>query len=115
VKIICGIVLAMRFIHDRGVIHRDLRPDNILLDWDWNWNVRIADFWHSISLDDPHIPDVEGIVVKDFCYLASECHENINFPESDVFSFGLILYELVVGHPAFPKNYDSICDSKEID
>jgi serine/threonine protein kinase len=100
-KIICGIVLAMRFIHSRDVIHRDLRPYNILLDW--NWNVQIADFGHSISLDDPHIPDVEGIVFKDFCYLASECHENINFQESDVFSFGLILYELVVGHPVFPR------------
>jgi serine/threonine protein kinase len=41
-KIIAGIALAMRYVHSKGVIHRNLTPDNILLDWDWN--VRIADF-----------------------------------------------------------------------
>jgi hypothetical protein len=36
-------------------------------------------------------------------YLAPECYENVSLPESDVFAFALILYELVAGQPAFPK------------
>jgi serine/threonine protein kinase len=34
-RIIVGISLAMRFVHSRGFIHCDLKPDNILLVWDW--------------------------------------------------------------------------------
>jgi serine/threonine protein kinase len=46
-RIIVGIVLAMRYLHSQKVIHCNLNPNNILLDWDWN--VRIGDFGHSIS------------------------------------------------------------------
>jgi serine/threonine protein kinase len=44
-KVIVGIALAMRFVHSCGLVHRDLTPQNILLDWDWT--VWIADFGRS--------------------------------------------------------------------
>jgi serine/threonine protein kinase len=47
IRIITGIVLTMRFIHSRGIIHGNLTPDIIHLDLDWK--VRICDFWHHIS------------------------------------------------------------------
>jgi serine/threonine protein kinase len=107
-QIIVGIVLAMRYLHSRNVIHRDLRPDNILLDW--YWNVRLCDFGHSLysgepyfaSLPDPHSRDQWAYV--DSHYLAPECYDNRYSMESDVFSFALILYELVVGEPPLPKS-----------
>jgi serine/threonine protein kinase len=107
-KIIVGIALAMRFIHSRGIIHRDLKPDNILLDWDWN--VRIADFGHSTSPDNRDISSLNGSNAfsswpsVDFCYLAPECYNHCCLQESDVFSFGLILYELLSGRPVFEKD-----------
>jgi serine/threonine protein kinase len=106
-RIIVGIALAMRFIHSRGFIHFDLKPDNILLDWDWN--VRIADFGQSISLTNPEIPSVthpnviNGMPFVDSYYFAPECHYNSYSQMSDVFSFGLILYELLTGQPVFSK------------
>jgi serine/threonine protein kinase len=109
-RIITGIALAMRFIHSRGIIHRNLMPDNILLDWDWN--VRICDFARSVSTNQPkhcEITNPSGVVFwSDVIsrFAAPETYDNINVPENDVFSFGMILYELIVGRPVFPKDMD---------
>jgi serine/threonine protein kinase len=95
----------MKAIHSRGIVHRDLTPDNILLDWDWN--VRIADFGQCSSPDEPPIERFaydKNITSFDSCYLAPECGENKIVPENDVFSFGLILYELIVGEAVFPRS-----------
>jgi hypothetical protein len=106
VRTIVGIVLAMRYIHSQNVIHCDLIPRNILLDCDWS--VRICDFGHSAlpdPLSHPHsllCPNQLWPSVSSR-YLAPECHEEGAFLESDVFSFGMILYELIVGRPMFPK------------
>jgi serine/threonine protein kinase len=104
-RIIVGIALAMRFLHSRYFIHFDLKPANILLDW--NWNVRIADFGRSISLNNPEIPSVthpntrDGVLFMDSYYFAPECYDNRDSQMSDVFSFGLIGYELLTGQPVF--------------
>jgi serine/threonine protein kinase len=111
-RIIVGMVLAMRYIHSCGVVHRDLKPANVLLDWDWN--VRIADFGHSTlrgTLEPPSllnsVNSLKGVSV-DWHYLAPECYENESGPKCDVFSFGLILYELVVGREVFPKEWPQL-------
>jgi serine/threonine protein kinase len=115
-RIIVGIILAMRYIHACGVVHRDLKPANVLLDW--NWNVRIADFGHSTlrgALDPPSLVDPDrsvNLLSVDLHYLAPECYENQSGPKCDVFSFGLILYELLVGREAFPKKWPQLVVEK---
>jgi serine/threonine protein kinase len=70
--------------------------------------VRIADFGNSASLEAPplirrdvpiHWPSINSR------YLAPECYEGIFHGPSDVFAFGLILFEILVGRPPFPKNF----------
>jgi serine/threonine protein kinase len=107
-RIIVGIVLAMRYLHSQNIVYGDLRPDNILLDW--NWNVKLCDFGHSLysgesyfTLLSNHHPYTRWAYV-DSHYLAPECYDNQLSFESDVFSFALILYELVVGKPPFSKS-----------
>jgi serine/threonine protein kinase len=109
VKIICGIVIAMDWMHSQNITHRDLTPENIVVDWDWN--IRIIDFGQSDSPTEPRIPRLPGLewVPSVNChYAAPETYENIVDPGNDVFSFGMILYELVVGHPMYPKTMDSM-------
>jgi serine/threonine protein kinase len=104
-KVIAGIALAMRFAHSRGTIHRDLGPENILLDWDWT--VRIADFGDSTSLDAPPLigPDRPKHCPSGDCrYLAPERYDGPFRCASDVFAFGLILFEILAARPVFPES-----------
>jgi serine/threonine protein kinase len=97
----------MRYLYSQNVIHRDLTPDNILLDRDLN--VRICDFGDSASPDYPQLPppDAPNRVARwpDVIsrYSAPEIYYNMTVAENDVFSFGMILYELVIGRTAFSK------------
>jgi serine/threonine protein kinase len=112
-RIIAGIVLALRFLHSQNVVHRDLTPENILIDFDWN--VRICDFGCSVSpvYPQPVLPmdRIQSQLWRtiDCRYGAPECCRNMivpasETPQADVFSFGSILYELIIGRPIFPKD-----------
>jgi aurora kinase len=96
--LICGIVLGMRYIHMCGVIHRDLKPGNILLNE--KGHPLIGDFGGSRLESDEATPSGECGTV---CYAAPEQYvENaVQTAKMDVFSFGLIVYELLVGSPVF--------------
>jgi hypothetical protein len=100
--IVVGIVLAMRYLHSRGIIHRDLNPGHIFVDWDWI--IRIGEFSHSVVVD-----EIEEETVFDQqssfnpFYAAPECFENSPTLESDVFSFGVILCELLSGEPGLSR------------
>jgi hypothetical protein len=117
-RIAVGIALAMRYLHACGVVHRDLTPDNVLLDWDWN--PRIADFGHSFLRGAPAIPsfgDQERPAPcpsVDWRYLAPECYYHQYSPRSDVFSFAMILFELIVGHAGFPKGTNPYAVAKMV-
>jgi serine/threonine protein kinase len=97
----------MRYLHSRGIIHRDLKPANVLLDWDWI--VRIGDFSDSHMADEygralPHESDRFERLHLNPRYAAPERFENELTLKSDVFSFGMILCELLSGQPGFPLN-----------
>jgi serine/threonine protein kinase len=91
-RLICDIVLGMRFVHSRGIIHRDLKPANILLDE--NWRGLICDFGLSRRRTATGLPTPYA---GTFDYAAPEQWE----PETcydekvDVFTFGLVAYEII--------------------
>jgi serine/threonine protein kinase len=79
----------MRFMHDRNAVHGHLKPTNLLLDE--KWRVRIGDFGTS------KFGGSGGYAH----YLSPErFHNRPQSREGDVYSFGLILYEVVTGKPA---------------
>jgi hypothetical protein len=94
--VIIGIVYGMRYIHARGGIHRDLKPANILIDE--KGRPQIADLGQCRKVD---VNMTIGLGTA--AYLAPEVidgNADYNTPV-DVFAFGVMVYELCTGKPAF--------------
>ncbi|CAD8058949.1 unnamed protein product [Paramecium primaurelia] len=100
------ICLGMKNLHDNNIIYRDIKPENILIDFDGH--VRIADF----GLSKPHMENQE--VAYSFCgspeYMAPEMllKQGHTF-QLDLYCLGALLYELTTGLPPFySRNTDEI-------
>jgi TPR repeat protein len=105
-RLLCEIVMGMEYIHSRGLIHRDLKPANILLDEDLR--VMICDFGLSRSRSATGLPTPNA---GTFEYAAPEQWQ-ADKPYTgkvDVFTFGLIAYELIAGEPVVcPRQPDNL-------
>jgi hypothetical protein len=93
---------AVHFAHQRGTLHRDLKPQNVLIDG--NDQPRITDFGLAKIMTDDSRMTQSGVVMGSPSYMSPEQaggrHGDIG-PASDVYSLGAMLYELVTGRPPF--------------
>jgi WD40 repeat protein len=89
---------ALAYAHAQGVLHRDVKPSNILVD-DQDV-VRITDFGLA-KIDGFGDLTATGDVPGTLRYLAPERLRGRSDSQSDVYSLGLVLYELLAGRPAF--------------
>jgi serine/threonine protein kinase len=94
--IVCGVVAGVQFMHSQGFVYRDLRPANILIDPEGR--SRIADFSSSKFIEG--VTRLSGNYQGTFHYQAPELYgEDPSTEKIDVFSFALVLYEILVGRP----------------
>ncbi len=96
------IATAVHFAHQRGTLHRDLKPQNVLIDS--ADQPRITDFGLAKFMKADSGMTQSGAVMGTPSYMPPEQaagrHGDVG-PASDVYSFGAILYELVTGRPPF--------------
>jgi serine/threonine protein kinase len=98
---------ALQAAHDVGVIHRDVKPDNLfVLERDGRDFVKVLDFGVAKLVaplgDVPLTTTVEGTIVGTPAYMAPEQATGGNADaRTDLYSVGVVLYELLAGHPPF--------------
>lgn len=100
VKVLVGIAVGLEYAHRLGVVHRDVKPANIrVLE---NGMVKIMDFGIAKAMDTPGVVTATGVTVGSTSYMAPEqiCGDPID-PRTDVFSFGVLAYELLAQRKAF--------------
>lgn len=96
-KLISSVLDGLAHAHEKSIVHRDLNPSNILIDEDEN--PRIMDF--GISTFAGHGTS-ENNIVGTVTYMAPETlNSDPTGPWSDVFSIGVILFEMLTGHSLF--------------
>jgi serine/threonine protein kinase len=88
--------------HNMGVIHRDLKPQNIMLDQEGN--VRIMDFGIARSIQAKGLTET-GIIIGTPEYISPEQLDELELDQrSDIYSLGVILYEMLTGIIPFEGN-----------
>ena len=108
VRLVRDVASALDYAHRRGVVHRDIKPGNILLE---DGQAIVADFGIaravteavSVTADDHGQLTTRGIAVGTPAYMSPEqaSGERELTPQSDVYSLGCVLYEMLAGAPPF--------------
>lgn len=99
VNIMSQILSAIRIAHQQNIIHRDIKPQNILITKDNE--VKITDFGIAVALTDTSITQTNTLLGSVHYLSPEQARGNAATIKSDIYALGVVLYELITGTVPF--------------
>lgn len=99
VRIMTQIVSAISVAHQNRIIHRDIKPQNILIDEEGN--VKITDFGIAIALSETSLTQTNTLLGSVHYLSPEQARGGMATIRSDIYALGIVLYELLVGEVPF--------------
>src|SRR5712691_3890533 len=100
VEIAAQVLSALDHAHGHGIVHRDVKPENILIARDGT--VKVADFGLARAYADSYVSQAEGTVTGTVQYLAPEQIQGEPAdPRTDLYALGVVMFELLTGGPPY--------------
>lgn len=104
-RVLQQVLLAIEYAHSMGFVHRDLKPSNIIIDR--NGIAKIMDFGISKSLNENQRITRVGFNIGTIHYMSPEQIKGLEpSPQTDIYSLGITLYEMLSGSPPFTFKSD---------
>jgi eukaryotic-like serine/threonine-protein kinase len=108
-----GVAAALAFAHRHGVVHRDVKPGNVLITPDGD--VKVTDFGIARAMNTEESLTQTGAVMGTAAYFSPEQAEGKGVDSrSDIYSLGVVLYEMAVGRPPFTGDSPVAVASKHV-
>ena len=105
-QVVSQLLTALSYAHERGIIHRDVKPSNILVTGDGT--VKVADFGIARIVADEDSGE-EGEIIGSARYMSPEQLTGREAtPKSDIYSVGILLYHCLTGEPPFSGTTKSV-------
>lgn len=93
------VLSAVATAHAHGIIHRDLKPQNILIDE--NKNVKITDFGIAVAVSQDSLTQTNTLMGSVHYLSPEQARGSVATKQSDIYSLGIILFELLTGKVPF--------------
>jgi hypothetical protein len=91
---------ALDYAHQRGFVHRDIRPDNIMVGADGH--VTLTDFCGVRATSNPQLIGAGGATLGEPSYMSPEQVQGLNVDwRTDIYSLGIVLYQMLAGAAPF--------------
>jgi len=94
------VLRALAAAHAAGLVHRDVKPENVLLGDDGR--VKVADFGLARAVETSNLTATTGLLIGTVAYLAPEqVEQGYADPRTDVYAAGILLWEMLTGAPPY--------------